>query len=310
MLSNAGSGLRPCLLDMGCSVQLRHVQYFVATVDAGSVSAASRALHVTQPALSRQLRQLEDELGVALFDRTAGRLTLSRTGQELLPAARQLLLDAQALRDAAEFHRHGAVQRLVIAAPTVTLTDVLSPFVADMRPDDPVVDVRSADGESPVQALQAGADLAVSTGRPAPPYESCVLADLPVWAYVRSDDPWAGRASVPLQELLTKPLVLPPSSFGARQALGTAVDAAGAVLQTVIEAANGTIAQALAATGRGVAVVSDDPRYDLRPLAIDVGDTVLTLRLVASWDGRNVARDTMAALAHRLQTWISVHYGP
>lgn len=290
-------------------MQLRHVQYFVSTVDAGSVSAASRALHVTQPALSRQLRQLEDELGIDLFDRQAGRLVLSRTGRALLPAARQLLGDAQALREAAAFHRHGRVQRLVIAAPTVTLTDVLSPFVAQMRPDDPVVDVCSADGESPVQALQAGADLAVTTQRPAPPYASRVLAELPVWAYVRPDSPWARRTSVPLAELLTQPLVLPPPSFAARHALGTAVDAAGAVLATVVEAANGTIAQALAATGRGVAVVSDDPRYDLRPLAVEVGDRVLSLRLVASWDGRSVARDTLAALAERLETWIRGRYG-
>jgi DNA-binding transcriptional LysR family regulator len=289
-------------------VQLRHVQYFVATVDAGSVSGASRALHVTQPALSRQLRQLEDELGVLLFDRDAGRLALSRTGAELLPMARQLLGDAQALRDAAEFHRNGQVQRLVIAAPTVTLTDVLSPFVAQMRPDDPVVDVRSVDGQSPVQALQAGADLVVSPRRPGPPYASRPLASLPVWAYVRADHPWSGRESVPLADLLDVPLVLPPPTFGARDALVTAVDAAGVVIEQVVEAGNGTIAQALAAAGRGVAVVSDDPRYDLRPLAIDVGRGVLSLRLVASWDPRSVAAQTMTALALRLQEWIGIHY--
>ena len=68
-------------------MRLRHVDYFVAFVDAGSVSAAARGLHVTQPALSRQLRQLEDDLGVSLFDRDA------------------------ALRTAARFHRDGGVQR-------------------------------------------------------------------------------------------------------------------------------------------------------------------------------------------------------
>lgn len=294
---------------MGVDVQLRHVEYFVATADAGSVSGASRALHVTQPALSRQLRQLEDDLGVTLFDRSAGRLALSRTGQALLPAARQLLVDAQGLRDAAAFHRRGHVQRLVIAAPTVTLTDVLSPFVAGLRSDDPVVDVRSADGESPVQSLQGGADLVVGTTRPGPPYASCFLAALPVWAYVRADSPWAGRRSVLLEELLAEPLVLPPATFAAREALATAVAGTGAVLATVVEAGNGTIAQALAAAGRGVAVVSDDPRYDLQPLAVDVGGAVLTLQLVASWDSRSIAAETMGGLAERLADWISSRYG-
>ena len=294
---------------MGVEVQLRHVEYFVATADAGSVSGASRVLHVTQPALSRQLRQLEDDLGVTLFDRAAGRLALSRTGQALLPAARQLLDVAQGLRDAAAFHRQGQVQRLVIAAPTVTLTDVLAPFVAGLLPDDPVVDVRSADGESPVQSLQGGADLVVGATRPGLPYASCFLAELPVWAYVRADSPWAGRRSVPLAELLAQPLVLPPPAFGAREALATSVAGAGAVLATVVEAGNGTIAQALAAAGRGVAVVSDDPRYDLHPLAVDVGGVMLSLRLVASWDSRSIAAETMSGLAERLRDWISDRYG-
>lgn len=291
-------------------MQLRHVEYFVATVDSGSVSAASRALHVTQPALSRQLRQLERDLGVVLFDREAGRLALSRTGQELLPAARRLLAAAEDVRTSALFHAHGEVQRLTIAAPTVTLTDVVAPFVASMRPDEPVVDVRSADGESPEQMLRAGADLVIASRRPGGPYESRLLAVLPVWAYVPGSHPWAGRASVPLLELVEQPLLVPPASFAAREALDAAVQRAAGACDDVVEAANGTIAQALAAAGRGVAVVSDDPRYDLRPLAVDVGGAdVLRLRLVASWDGRSVARTTMATLADRLQRFIEERYG-
>ena len=289
-------------------MQLQHVACFVTTADSGSLSAASRVLHVTQPALSRQLRQLELELGVDLFDRTGGRLALSRTGLALLPAARQLLVDAAALRDAAELHRHGQVQRVVIAAPTVTLTDVLSPFVAEMQPDDPVVDVRSADGESPAQALRGGADLAVSTQRPGPPYASRALPELPVWAYVPAGSALAARDAVPLLELLDQPLILPPLSYGAREALDAAVASTGRALDRVVEAGNGTIAQALAAAGRGVAVVSDDPRYDLHPLVIEVDGSALALRLVASWDSRSVARDTMAALAERLEAWIAARY--
>ena len=79
-------------------MELRHLRYLVAVADAGSVSAAAELVHVTQPNLSRQLRQLEDELGVPLFDRGAGRLTLSRTGRELLPAVRRA--DMQTLVEA------------------------------------------------------------------------------------------------------------------------------------------------------------------------------------------------------------------
>ena len=58
-------------------MELRTIGYFVAVADAGSVSAATRLTHITQPSLSRQLRQLEKELGLELFTRQDGRLTLT-----------------------------------------------------------------------------------------------------------------------------------------------------------------------------------------------------------------------------------------
>lgn len=291
-------------------MQLRHVEYFVATVDEGSVSAAARALHVTQPALSRQLRQLETDLGVTLFDREAGRLVLNHTGRELLPVARGVLAAEAALRAAAQFHRNGQVERLTIAAPTVTLTDVVSPFVATMGASDPVVDVRGADGESTAQMLGAGADLAIGTERPPAPYRSSVLAELPVWAYVPRSHAWAERGSVPLEELLGEQLVVLPEPFTAREALDAATRAAGQPSAAGVEAANGTIAQALAAAGRGVAVVSDDPRFELRPLAVSLGEgRSLCVRLIAAWDSRGVAADTMADLARRLGDFIAERYG-
>ena len=61
-------------------MELRTLRYFVETADTGTVSAAADAVHVTQPALSRQLRQLERELGTNLFDRVGGRLLLSPGG--------------------------------------------------------------------------------------------------------------------------------------------------------------------------------------------------------------------------------------
>lgn len=292
-------------------MQLRHVEYFVATVDEGSVSGAARVLHVTQPALSRQLRQLENELGVTLFDRESGRLSLNRTGRELLPAARHLLAASAALGDTARYLRSGRVDRLTIAAPTVTLTDVLSPFVATMGSADPVVDVRSADGESPAQMLAAGADLAIGTARPPKPYASRVLAVLPIWAYAPADHAWADRGSVSLIELLDEPLVVLPPDFTSREALDTAIRTEGGSVGAMVEAGNGTIAQALAAAGRGVAVVSDDPRFDLHGLAVDLPNgQPLSVKLTASWDSRSVAARTMVDLVGRLSGYIADRYGP
>jgi len=253
------------------------------------------------------LRQLEHELGVDLFDRTGGRLALSRTGRALLPVARDLLERADAFLVAATFHAQGRLDRITIGAPTVTLTDVVAPFVVTLEPDDPVPSVFEADGQDPVEALHRGADLAIGAARPQAPYRSSALAVLPVWAYVPPAHDWAERASVPLGEVLAEPVSVPPSTFKSRQALEAAVAATGATYASVLDAANGTVAQALAAAGRGIAVGSDDPRFG--PVAVDAGGRPLSIRLIAVWDARHPAAKTIRVFARRLGEFVRERYG-
>lgn len=281
-------------------MELRRLRYFVATAETGTVSAAAAVLHVTQPGLSRQLRQLEQELGVGLFDRAGRRLTLSPAGRALLPLARELLDQAEAFREAASLQARGRLEQLTIAAPGVTLTDVVAPFIVTLEPDDPVAAVLEADAREPVEALHRGADLAIGTLHAPEPYESVALVVVPVWAYVPATHPWASRRSVLLEEVLAEPVIVLPPSVTSRQALEAARAEAGLTLARSIEAADGTVAQALAAGGRGIAVVSDDPRFDLVALGIDVGDRRLSVRLIAVWDPRRPAARTIEAFAHRL----------
>jgi DNA-binding transcriptional LysR family regulator len=289
-------------------MELRHLRYFVATAEAGTVSGAAARLHLTQPGLSRQLRQLERDLGVALFGRSGGRLELSATGQALLASARDLLQRAEALRVEAGFHAEGRLGRLTIGAPTVTLTDVVAPFIATLAPSDPTMDVLGADGLDPVETLRLGADLAIGTFKVKSPYKALALAVLPVWAYVPEGHEWAGRGEVPLPELSGAPLIVLPRAFTARQALDAAVAASGGSVASVIEAANGTVAQALAAAGRGVAVASDDPRFGLAPVGVSVGDRRLSIRLVAVWDSRHAGAVTIEEFAGRLGRFVRARY--
>jgi DNA-binding transcriptional LysR family regulator len=290
-------------------MELRQLRYFVATVHAGTVSAAAHQLHVTQPGLSRQIRQLERALGVQLFDRQAGRLSLSGAGHALLPAAEDLLARTDAFAAAASYLAEGGLSRLTIAAPTVTLTDVVAPFIATLAPEDPTVDVLAADHMSVGEALGLGADLVIGTARPAAPYASLPLAVLPVWAFVPATHPWADRDRVPLDDLLHEPLIVTPATSTGRQALEAALASADSTWTSLLEAANGTVAQALAAAGRGVAVVSDDPRYGLVPLAVELPDgTPLRIRLLSTWDSRAAAAETLEDVARRLSDFVTARY--
>ncbi|MEA2894550.1 MAG: LysR family transcriptional regulator, hca operon transcriptional activator [Bradyrhizobium sp.] len=83
-------------------MELRHLRYFVAVADAGSLTvAAEQKLHTSQPSLSRQIRDLEQEVGVQLMDRGAQGVELTPAGKAFLEHARMALLQAEAAKEAA-----------------------------------------------------------------------------------------------------------------------------------------------------------------------------------------------------------------
>lgn len=76
-------------------MELRQLRYFVAVAESGGFARAAERLYVGQPAVSQQIRQLERELGVSLFDRTTRRVNLTSAGTRLLPEARAVLTAAE-----------------------------------------------------------------------------------------------------------------------------------------------------------------------------------------------------------------------
>ena len=115
-------------------VQLRHL---VALAESGSFSRAAERVHLTQPALSRSIQSLEEELGASLFDRIGRRAELTAVGREILERARQLVLDAQDLNERARAAARGRVGKLRVgmgSGPAALLMTPLLLEVASTRP--------------------------------------------------------------------------------------------------------------------------------------------------------------------------------
>lgn len=289
-------------------MDLRQLTTFSTIAELGTVSAAATALHVTQPALSRQLQRLERQVGVELFHRHQRRLTLTAAGQALLGPVREVLAGAERARMLADALSTGRLERVRAAAPTTTLNDVVAPFLATLEPGDPLVTVLEASAQQAVAGLGAHLDLVVLSV-PAPRgLASAPLAELPVWAYVRGDHPLAGSEHVDVAALAEHRLLALDRTSRPRTLLDEAMVRAGVSPGDVVECANPQVAQALAAAGRGVAVVSDDPRYELARALVTAAGQPLRLTLVAAWDPAHHAAPVLAALAGRLGDFCRARY--
>lgn len=123
-------------------MDLRRTRTFVTVADLGSVSKAALRLRIAQPALSRQIGELEQEVGFKLFDRVGRRLVLTGEGEQLLKDCRGFLSYASALDERAQLLRRGDTGVLKVAASPQFIDGVISEFLPRYRRRYPDVDVR------------------------------------------------------------------------------------------------------------------------------------------------------------------------
>ena len=139
-------------------MDLRHARTFVAVVDHGTVSKAARHLRVAQPALSRQIAELEHDLRLRLFDRVGRRLVLTSAGEQFAGECRSLLTHAAAVDERAQSLRRGEFGVLKVAASPQHIESVLSQFLHAYRRAFPNVQVKiiEAAGRDSLHMLERG----------------------------------------------------------------------------------------------------------------------------------------------------------
>src|SRR6266850_5302988 len=139
-------------------MDLRRLRTFVAVAELGTVSRAALHLRISQPALSRHITDLEQELGVKLFDRVGRRLVLTAIAEEVLGDCRSVLGQVGSLGERVELLRRGDSGVLRVAASPQMIESVLSTFLPRYTARFPNVQVKLTEalGPSQVALLERG----------------------------------------------------------------------------------------------------------------------------------------------------------
>jgi LysR family hca operon transcriptional activator len=131
-------------------MELRHLRYFVAVADAGSLTvAAEQKLHTSQPSLSRQIRDLEQEVGVPLMNRSAHGVELTAAGKAFLEHARMALLQAEAAKEAALRAAQPARPTFALGFLSGAEIGLLPEVNRVLRDEFPGIDIRLSSDYSP-----------------------------------------------------------------------------------------------------------------------------------------------------------------
>ena len=208
-------------------MKLTQLRYLLAVVDHGTVSAAGSALHVAQPAVSRAIRSLEEELGIELFARSGRGMTLTDAGIAVVEQARRAVDEADAVVAVAAALRPSS--DALVLATTPSLEDVAAVELVRRWRDElgpvRITARRASDPEDVFELVTSGeADVGLAD-HPAPP--GLVERHLFDAEIVLASPPGSPTTAVTIAELAELPLILPRSGTRRRDefdALFTAVE--------------------------------------------------------------------------------------
>ncbi|WP_027145265.1 LysR substrate-binding domain-containing protein [Mesorhizobium sp. WSM3626] len=265
---------------------MRYVQLraFHQVAISGGFSRAAEALFLTQPAISDQVRKLEEEYDVLLFNRNKKQVTLTHSGQKLLEITHRMFdTEQQALELLTESRALRSGTLRIVADAAHHLLHILGSFRA--RYPGVQVSVRAGNTETVISSLFSyDADIGVlgevPTGRD---FEVLKLNSTPIIAFASVDHPLAASKSLTLKQLAQESLVMRERGSKTRQKLEDLAAASKIELRPVIEAEGREAVREIVASGAGIGFVSaaefgQDSR--LVPIAIEAPETLMDEALI------------------------------
>lgn len=265
----------------GSKVELRHIQSFVLLARHGSFSRTAAALGVAQPALSQRMKQLEDELGVELVNRSTRPLRLTQAGATFLVRAERILaeaeLAAEEMRGIAQLDRGRVMVGTLPALGALWLPRILGIFRA-LQPGVQVV-VRERNTQELARMVGLGElDLAVlhevpglyggEGSYPGIEIERLFVEELMVVAAL--NHPLASRRSVRLGDLADEDWITVTRGSGLAHTVNEALAEAGIEPRVVATCDSQAVLRAMVAAGVGIAIMSRVPAQHSSPALVAI----------------------------------------
>lgn len=254
------------------SMELRHLRYFVAVAEELHFGRAATRLHICQPPLSQQIKDLEEELGAALFHRKNKRISLTEAGAAFLEDARSILRHAELASEKARAIARGTVGRISMGFVLPAMDTFLPDAIREFRSRNPGIEIQLLELGTLAQlsALAAG-DIQVGVVRLFQQDTRGLVVERivrePYVLALPSKHPLASLKVVPLSRLDGEPLILFPRRNHPvlHDKVIACCSAAGCTPRISQEATTKYTAIALVAAGIGLALVPASARKQRRP---------------------------------------------
>lgn len=206
-------------------MELRRLRYFIAIAEAGSMSGAATVLNIAQPALSRQLRLLEEEFGVTLFTRSRSGMKITKEGRFLQSGIVGPLRELEMAIEEAGTGSKAPKQKIVLGIPSTTIGILAQPLLKRMAKEMPRVKLIIVEGHpSHLLDLLYKSELDMTLSYGTTPNERFFDRDLLVEDLLLVGGAGSGLPeTVQLSQIINFPLVLPNFDRGIRSTLEKAV---------------------------------------------------------------------------------------
>ncbi len=260
-------------------MKLQQLRYIVEIQRQGlNVSEAAEALFTSQPGISKQVKLLEEELGIAIFERSGKRFTgVTEPGKAVLAIAEKILREAENLKRASAEFATGGSGRLVLAATHTQARYALPIVVRDFVAQHPTVKLEMHQG-SPTQiaewVLSGEADIGIAT-EALDQYAQLITLPVRQWSHcviAPEGHPILRSSPLSLAELAKWPLITYDTAFTGRSRINRAFERIGATPSIALTALDADVIKTYVSLGLGLGIISAmafDAQRDTGLVAVD-----------------------------------------